>query len=304
MRVLLAALLCVASLSAALADDVSPAAKRPRLVMTWVPPYAIDASLTQLKRRYGVVGPGTALTHLGLQFWTPKADGTLARDSTYGTITDAIIHDIAAWAHRHGIKVMLCVYNFVGSWDWDLAKSAFGAQRKTFVAALLQEVQALDLDGIDIDLEGDEDRYPHVNGDKAAYVAFIKALRKRLHVIGKQLTVDSFPHIWDAPNTRWWSELFPLVDGMTSMGYANTGRNAPGWQAYAAQRTAAGRHVRKLMIGLPSWRDRWQGDSALSQVQWFLGERNVGVSMWDAQFQAKAWQTKSIWQALHQINGR
>ncbi len=50
----------------AVAADVS--AQATRLVMTWVPPYAVVSSQQQLNRLYAGTGPRNSLTYLGLQF--------------------------------------------------------------------------------------------------------------------------------------------------------------------------------------------------------------------------------------------
>lgn len=271
-----------------------------RMVKTWVPPYAIAASRERLGERYGGVGPADGLTHLGLQFWVPSASGGLERSSRYGAIGDGQIAEFRAWGHDNGIKVMLTVYNGEWGWDWALAKNAFGANRQAFVDALVAEMQALGLDGIDIDLEG-AGMDPTAE-DKAEYVAFIRALRKRLRPLGKELVLDSFSYVWNAPNTTWWPDLLPLVDGLVTMGYQEIGRGAPSWQSYAWQRKAAGRHADKLLLGMPSDRDAWLGKSVLQQIDWVLpAERKVGVAIWDAQNPAAAWRTRSVWKRLRAI---
>jgi hypothetical protein len=271
-----------------------------RMVKTWVPPYAIAASEARLAERYGGIGPADALTHIGLQFWVPTERGGLARSSRYGTIDDATIVRLRDFGHDNGIKVMLTVYNGEWGWDWARAKGAFGDNRAAFVDALVAEMQALGLDGIDIDLEG-----PGMDPtaeDKAAYLAFIKALRKRLRPLGKELVVDSFSYIWNAPNTTWWPELLPLVDGLVTMGYQEIGRGAPDWQSYAWQRKAAGRHADKLLLGMPSDRDAWLGKTAVQQIAWAMPtERKVGVAIWDAQNPAAAWRTRAVWKRLKTI---
>lgn len=304
MRVVTAvALACAAFAGAAslpASAAVSPDTTSPRLVMTWMPSYAIDASETQLKRMYSGAGPSNALSHLGLQFWLPTAAGGLQR-SPDGDTSDGKISEIATWAHQHGIKVMLCVFNSTGGkWNWELAKSAFQAHRAAFITRLAAEVQRLGLDGVDVDFEGDESDHAgyNLNQDRAAYVSFVSGLSHQLHVNGKQITVDSFPYIWNAPNQTWWADLLPKVNGMTSMGYRDVGRKAPGWQAYAAQKKAAAHYAKRLMIGLPSDMDSWQGTPAYWQVDWFTHTTGVGVSIWDAQFPAAGWQKANIWKLL------
>lgn len=277
----------------------APAAAE-RMVKTWVPPYAIAASEARLAERSGGVGPADALTHLGLQFWVPTEDGGLARSSRYGTIGDATVRRLRDFGHANGIKVMLTVYNGEWGWDWALAKGAFGDHRAAFVDALVAEMQALGLDGIDIDLEGAG--LDPTAEEKAAYVAFIRALHKRLRPLGKELVVDSFSYVWNAPNTTWWPDLLPLVDGIVSMGYQETGRGAPDWQSYAWQRKAAGKHADKLLLGMPSDREAWLGKTAVQQIAWVMpAERKVGVAIWDAQNPSAAWRTRAVWKRLKAI---
>lgn len=276
------------------------AAETARMVKTWVAPYAIEVSRQRLAERYGGVGPADALTHLGLQFWVPSAAGGLERSSRYGTIGNAQIATFRTWGQANGVKVMLTVYNGEWGWDWALAKNAFGANRDAFADALVAEMQALGLDGIDIDLEG-AGMDPTAE-DKAEYIAFIKALSKRLRPLGKDLVLDSFSYVWNAPNTTWWPELLPLVDGLVSMGYQEIGRGAPSWQSYAWQRKAAGKHAGKLLLGMPSDREAWLGKTVMQQLAWVLPEgRKVGVAIWDAQNPSAAWRTRAVWKRLKAI---
>lgn len=276
------------------------AADAGRMVKTWVAPYAIAASKERLEERYGGVGPADGLTHLGLQFWVPSQAGGLERSSRYGTISDAQIADFVTWGKANGVKVMLTVYNGEWGWDWALAKNAFGANRTAFADALVAEMQARGLDGIDIDLEGAG--LDPTAEEKAEYVAFIKALNKRLRPLGKELVLDSFSYVWNAPNTTWWPELLPLVDGLVSMGYQEIGRGAPDWQSYAWERKAAGKHADKLLLGMPSDRESWLGKTVVQQIAWVLpAERKVGVAIWDAQNPSAAWRTRAVWKRLKAI---
>jgi hypothetical protein len=270
-----------------------------------VPAYAAAESLAALKQMHARVGPGNVLTHLALQFWWPKPDGTGLQYSTDGEVNDDTVRGFVAWARAHKIKVLLCVYNAVPDWDWQRAKKAFAANRVQFAAALAAEVTRLGLDGVDIDFEGDDvNTDGEFNGDKPAYVAFIKTLRAELNKIKKELTVDAFPYIYNAPNSGWWLALFPYVDALTSMGYAEMGRNAKGWASYSWQIRHAGQYAAKLQIGLPSDVNAWQGNNAGDQAAWFLTMQKVGVGIWDAQFTATAWQQPTVWRNLHQLRLR
>ena len=264
------------------------------MVMTWVPPYGIDKCRERLRQEVDGIGPKDALTHLALQFWLPTRDGSVEKTTRYGDISDATVIEFRDWAHQHGIHAMLCVYNSVSSWDWQLAQAGFADHRGEFVHALVTEMQRLGLDGIDIDLEGSGD----FESSKEAYLAFIRALAPQVHSLKKQLTVDSFAYKWNAPNQTWWADLFPQVDGVNSMGYERIGANAGEWRAYAAQKAAAGSHAAKLLIGVPSSKADWLGNTAAEHMKWITKDDSVGVAIWDARFSAPYWQTPEAWKGL------
>jgi GH18 family chitinase len=297
--------LAIAAVSFAWAQEgrtaAPPRAPVKRIVMTWVPPYAIAASQTQLTSLFGGFGPANALTHLALQFWKPTAAGGLTRVTpSSGTITDAKVTEFVTWGHSNGVKVLLTVFNGDGGWDWAAAKNAFATHRGTFTKALVKEMQRLNLDGIDVDFEGPE--MTPTTDDQTTYVAFVAALTKAVHKDGKVVNVNSFSYIWNAPNQSWWADLFPHVDSLNSMGYESIGINGPTWQAYAAQRAAAGKNVAKLILGVPSYESVWLGDDAVTQIQWFVGKKQkLGVGIWDAQNSVTPWQTAPIWSRLKQI---
>ncbi len=275
-----------------------PEYKRP--VMTWVPPYAVAKGKARLIESYAGAGMRDALTHLGLQFWVPTGDGGLVRAGKKNDTSDAAIRDLRDWGHANGVRVLLCVYNDVGRWDWDLARAAFAEHPDRFLDALVTEMNRLQLDGIDVDLEGNGT----FEADRVAYRSFIQKLSGRLHAQGKHLTVDSFAYEWNAPNQKWWPEIFPLVDGMTTMGYEETGAYAPGWRGYAAQKSAADRHAAKLMIGLPSARNAWSGNNLTEHLEWLRADGETGVSFWDAQISAADWRKPEVWKALREISGK
>jgi len=269
-------------------------------VMTWVAAYGIEKSKARLDESFGGAGPQDAITHLALQFWIPTADGGIQTTSKYGAISDETILLFTRWAHAHGIRVMLCVYNSLESWDWPLARSAFADHPKEFADALMTEAERRGLDGVDIDLEGNGS----FDNDKAAFVQFIRLLSENLHAKGKQLTVDSFAYHWNAPNQTWWQDLLPLVDGLTSMGYAELSLDAEDWRGYASQKAAAGSDAAKLLIGVPSDKDEWHDHPALDQMDWIAADGGVGAAIWDARLNAPAWRQSDIWAKIRKISGR
>jgi hypothetical protein len=268
--------------------------------MTWVTAYGIDKAKARLDQSFGGNGLQNAITHLALQFWIPAADGSVGTTPKYGAISDETISLFTRWGHAHGIRVMLCVCNAVESWDWPLARSAFADHPKEFADALVAEAERRDLDGVDIDLEG----LGSFDGDKAAFVQFIRGLSGKLHATGKQLTVDSFSSHWNAPNQTWWQDLLPLVDGLTSMGYAEIGLDGQDWRGYSSQKAAAGGDAAKLLIGVPSDKGEWQNHPALDQIEWIAADGAVGAAIWDTQLDAPAWRQSGIWAKIRKISGR
>jgi hypothetical protein len=272
--------------------------KRP--VMTWVPPYAVSRCQSRLTESFGSAGMKDALTHLGLQFWKPTMDGGLVIARRTNEVNDGTIGELRDWGRTNGVRVLLCVYNHVQSWDWKLARAGFADHPDRFIDALIAEMDRHRLDGVDVDLEGNGS----FDADKETFVAFIRRLSARLHAKGKHLTVDTFSYEWNAPNQTWWKDLLPLVDALTTMGYDQIGANAPEWRSYTFQTAAAGEHASKLMIGLPSGRNEWRGNGLMEHLQWLKDEGQVGVSFWDAQLRADAWLKPEVWSALRDIRER
>jgi len=262
-------------------------------VMIWISPYGVAKARVQL------ANPGLqrAVTHLSLQFWVPTRSGTVELIASSGEVSVALIDDLRSWAQAHGIRVMLCVCNAPEEWDWPLAKSAFAANRERFAQSLVDEMTRRRLDGIDIDFEGPD----HLGGDKPAYVAFIKTLAKRLHLQGKQLTLDSLADDNSTPDRLWWPELFPFVDALTTMGYDAIGLSGAKAAAYSAQVSAAGKYGTKLQLGVPSGWDKWLGNSSSQQLEWIRRNGNCGIGIWDAGLQGASWRTKALWDIVDRI---
>ncbi len=274
------------------------------MVMSWVPPYGVTASLARLDESFEGVGMKDGLTHLALQFWEPTPDGMGVQRVQRGDDTsDEAVRKLRDWAHANGVRVLLCVYNYnvtTQSWDWDWARRAFIDHRSEFVRALVAEMDQLGLDGIDLDLEGNGS----LDSDKEPYLAFVRELSAQLRPRGKHLTVDTFAYVWHAPNQSWWPEIFPLVDGINSMGYEELGSSAEEWRSFASQEAAAGPDVGKLMIGMPSHRNEWRGNTTIEHLRWIRDHGRSGISLWDAQLGAPGWRTREVWSTISEIRGK
>jgi hypothetical protein len=244
--------------------------------MGWVPAYGIDASMKALTATPGI---GQAMTRLGLQFWNPSVDGkglVLAPvDATGRPVTAAYVRQLQRWARSHNVQPLLTVYNnsqVINRWDWSLARRAFAEHPDEFSAALVAAVDKWDLDGVDLDLEGEGD----FGADRAAYAAFVHQLAAALKAKGKILTVDSFHSPCDnAPNMRWWSDWAGDVATIHSMGYEDlyegskatfTPEGKPvceggatlfrySWQLEWGMK--AGYRRDQIVMGMPTWVDAW-----------------------------------------------
>ncbi len=84
--------------------------------------------------------------------------------------------------------------------------------------------------------------------------------------MGKLLTLDSVHGQWNAPNWSWWPDLLPLVDGITSMGYEQSGRGVD----YQELVDLAAVAPQKLMIGVPSYHGTWLGHGVSDQLGWLV----------------------------------
>ncbi len=292
-------------------------------VIGWVPPYALEASMRGLESSPAV---GATLTRIGLQLWNPSVDGRglvfAPIDATGQQVKGADVVRFRDWARTRSIQVLLTVYNnsqVLGKWDWALARGAFADHRAEFIQALVAEMDKFQLDGIDLDLEGEGDH----STDRVAYAAFVRDLSKVLRSKGRLLTVDSFHSPCDnAPNMSWWGDWKGQVDAIHSMGYADlyegstdtfTPPNQPvcaggahlfkySWQLQHG--LTAGYRADQIVMGLPTWVDTWGkgglGSDAVShlrEVQTLGG----GVALWDLQLAAPGWNSSDTWDAVRAL---
>ncbi len=277
-------------------------------VITWVPPYSWQSCKTMLNTDFGGVKMEDGITHLALQFWGPVPTNGSIKYVTHEwqTPNDATVAEFTSWASGKNVKVLLCLYNNDGTWNWNLVKPIIDdpSKRTNLVNTLVSEVQRLGLDGVEVDLE-----YPGgTNSDKPNFMAFMTELSNSLRAIGKELTIATFAYIWNFPNSDCWNELAAITDGITSMGYEEIGRNASGWASYSTQKTLVN-DPSKLMLGIPTYVGSWQGSTAEQQVDWVVADGEVGIGIWDCSLAdgngtpMPGWRTASIWNKLKQIKG-
>jgi hypothetical protein len=258
--------------------------------MTWVSRYYLAEAKQAMS---GVTGMAQGLDYLGLQFWI--TDGATARLSEVGEEDVTWFRD---WAKQHNVKALLCVHNDIGGWNWPEGARSFRDNREAFVQNLVSQVQSRELDGVDIDIEGAP--YEATADDQASYLAFIKALSAALKPMGKVLTLDSFHGPWNAPNWGWWDDLFPLVDGITAMGYEQSGLDTD-YQDLVDHAVTA---PRKLMIGVPSYHGSWLNHGAVEHLTWIAQKSQAGTGIWEAGMRNGEWQQQAVWDQLTAIRAR
>lgn len=310
-------------LTACALTHTGPAPTQPTVpVMGWVPAYGVEASLAALEANPRIA---QGLTRIGLQFWNPTENGGLVlaptgRDGV--AVSVAAIDRVRDWAQARGIKVLLTVYNnsqTTERWDWPLALRALRDHRDAFVAALVAQMQAHRLDGIDLDLEGEG----YFEADRAAFAAFVRALADALRGSGKLLTVDTFHSpCYNAPNMAWWADWRGQVDAVHSMGYQDlyeasedsfTPQGRPlcaggarvfkySWQVAWGLRS--GYRADQILLGQPTWVDRWGRPGRESAAAEHIGDARAlgaGIALWDLQLAAPGWRSDATWDAVHTL---
>ena len=272
-------------------------------VLSWVPPYDVDACKANLNADWGGYGPKDGLSHLALQFWVPNGSGGVILGTKY-TESGVNASNIAVfknWGNTNNIKIMLCIYNGESGWDWPLAVGAFKTHKLSTINALLSEVEKYGLDGVEIDLEKSGGGISTSDNDD--FVAFLEALGDSLHSKGLELTVAAGANENLGPDWNLWDSMTPYVDAVTSMGYGFIGMNVENddWK-FSGQKA----HINdptKLLLGFPGYSSLWGGNSLVEHLTWVKNDGEVGVGIWDFKFNQAGWQTKEPWILLNQIRG-
>jgi hypothetical protein len=92
----------------------------------------------------------------------------------------------------------------------------------------------------------------------------------------------------------------PVVDGVTSMGYEQSGLGVD----YQTLTNHSMPNPEKLTLGVPSYQDTWQGNTMAEQLAWIINQGKIGIGIWDAGFSAAGWQKQDVWTQLKTIKAR
>jgi uncharacterized repeat protein (TIGR02543 family) len=276
-------------------------------VAVWVPWYDGAGTYSNLVSPHGGVNPKDALTTVCLQFWDVQG-GSLNNgfDPT----------QFVTWAHQNNIKALLTVFNGTASWDWGVAYQAFG-NATAFSNELIDEMNAYNLDGIDIDLEGNGLTDP--NEYREEFKTFIETLSGKLKPLGKQLTVCIFADAPDtknnnAPSTDWIGDWAGKADYIHVMLYEEGGdESLPGsvgddnqyyYSFQQEEGLKAGYSASQISMGLPAWdAGSWNQNWSTHFEQLFA--INASVCIWDSKFSNGDWANSSqLWNDLKKFKNQ
>ena len=295
-------------------------------ITIWVPPYGISEAKENLERDFGGIKMKDAITALALQFWVPDTNRfvPVLKPSYVGNDSDdlnpATVKWFTDWGKRNNVPVLLCIYNSPG-WNWNVVRATLtDDHRSRFVKGIVDTLDKYGLDGVDIDYEGNESKYPPLSAllaDSTAFYAFSRELADSVHARdGKVTKIAVFADPYNVPSVTWWRTLLKIYDNVESMGYKSTAAPVSG---NTASRTydklidsalSAGEiYAGRMMLGFPSDTPRWKGVELMDHLDWFLAHNrvtdttSVGLCIWDAQLkETSIWHQRTVWEKLAQIS--
>ncbi len=247
LAILLFQVLCaLLSLSSSFAQTNSPSATYK--IVTYLPTWkgSFPASINNFDLR--------KVTHICIAFANPDAAGTLivADNGQAGVAT------VVNAAHAKGTKVMISI----GGWVSPIAtySDLLRTKKAAFVASILKYVADNNLDGVDVDLEGNIVDGSNVTA--AEYQAFVVALGDGLHAAGKEIS---------AALANWFSQYITTTamnkfDFINMMAYdlAIAPQNAAGPHSPMSWAQENFNHWRnkgmpanKLVLGVPFYGYAW-----------------------------------------------
>lgn len=215
------------------------------------------------------------LTHLDIAFINPLDDGSLVFAPYVGKgqfgLSDIAISDAVKRAHQHGVKAIVSLAGG-GFWGDPYMKKRYAKllskeHRTDFVSKLITYAKKNNLDGIDIDIEGDA-----INADLGPFMCELADSCKNHELElsaawpGRSNYADSIP-----------DEALECLDYLNIMSYDSTGAWAPESPGQHASMMKAVDDInywhdernmpyKKIVLGLPFYGKRFGG--AVSYVQY------------------------------------
>ncbi len=207
----------------------------------------------------------TKVTHVDLSFANPDIDGNLIYDNYQGNGNfgpSKNISSVVETIHAAGPKVLISLAGG-GLWGDEVLRSRYDSlmttARPAFIAKIVDYIDANNLDGIDIDIEGD-----FINANLGP---FVTDLADTCHQRGWEVSAA-----W--PGSGHWANQIPddaldALDYLNIMSYDQKGSwtpNSPGQHATYAAAVAdiaywkgRGLEGSRLCLGLPFYGYEWNG---------------------------------------------
>jgi hypothetical protein len=277
--------------------------------MAWVSACDLDDARIELQKYYGIK---EAITIIGLQWWLPNLSGDLLYSTDYDPNDpdvhkpeDATVKWFRDFTNQNGIELYMCLYNCEEKlWDWSIAQTAFvdPTNRQKTIAAIIREVQRLNLDGVDLDLEAE---YAVSASDRSAYTLFVNDLSAALHNIGKKLSICTFASDAGSIGLSWIGDWNDKVDHVMCMAYEWAGVN--GSITYQSLANAGSSLPSGTMcLGVNAdLNDYWQGATARQNLQGIKNISSVGLCIWTCAIKgAGEWQDLETWDLIKSISGK
>jgi chitinase len=191
------------------------------------------------------------LTHIDIAFVNPDANANIYMPNGTATVVNA--------AHAKNVKVLASICGGGGNGNIYQTILSNNNLTNTFVANLVQMTINNNLDGIDVDIEGDVLNGTYVNA--AQYESFILKLRDALHAQNKLIT-SALAGWFIQHITNTAAQAFDLI-GLMSYdaygGWTGPGQHSPYSMAVNDFNTFRNKGVdaNKLLIGLPFYGYGW-----------------------------------------------
>lgn len=262
------------------------------------------------------------VTHINLAFFAPSSAGVMQASNgqpLYSDFNSAEINYVVSKAHAKGRKVLASL----GGGDpdtnaGDLAVQFRAANRTTFINNLASFVTYFNLDGIDVDVEGNT--LTTIKNEQN-YAPFIAALRAKINPLGKLVTAATAGY----DSGMIPSSSYSYLDLISIMSYDN------GWGGTANHSTydAAIAHIQKflqsgapaskLVLGVPfygykptvgtgykAWKDLLaQYGTDVAYVDYYDGYKYNGITAIEAKTKYAAQYIKGvmIWELSQDVQG-
>ena len=208
-----------------------------------------------------------------------------------GSLATEIPAAAASFVREHHLTAYVCVSNY-GQTDFDARElgEIFASPRKTLALEhnLVRLVRGSPYAGINVDFE------LNPGADAGRFAAFLAALRRQLHAVGRRLTVDVPAK---TPDDTWdggydLAAIGRAADQVIVMAYDYSGPGGPPgpvapapWVAAALSYTIARIPVANVVLGIPAYGYDWHASAtdslSLPEVGGLI--RQFGVTpRWDA----------------------